>query len=355
MRILHNQSAVSGEHEGATKFLELRDKTRKNALIYTDELLPKSEDVVRKIKAYAFEIRSFEYDEWQESLEEITEEVISAEKACKLLLQLHENLIVELKKNEDDAVVGIKELDKLKRVYEDDKKRLLDAATDNLKTKEWYDKLALILIVPTAGIGTWVCSVKSAREQQEMDKNLLKATASGKNGEITEEAVNLTENCLIPAIGNFLNGLNACSKFLTATREELSEMGAKGRKGQEDKKKRYFKLMKKHADELDSNCMFFLTSSSQIRTNLKAIPAEPSDKNYVDKWLSNQLAQFQKTNPGNTMLESVLNVLKLKSSLSPENQRKIENSKVENALEAVPDEGHGSYKANIFDEVNNID
>ena len=51
--------------------------------------------------------------------------------------------------------------------------------------------------------------------------------------------------------------------------------------------------------------------------------------------------------------ESVLNVFKLKNS--PENHRRVENSKVENALEAVPDKGDGSYKANIFDEVNNID
>ena len=54
--------------------------------------------------------------------------------------------------------------------------------------------------------------------------------------------------------------------------------------------------MKKQVEELDSNCMSFLTSSSEIRTNLKAIPSEPSDKNYVDKWLAEQLAELKREN-----------------------------------------------------------
>ena len=62
MRILHNQSAVSGEHKGASKFLYLRDENRKNALIYTNTLLPQSDNVVRKIKAYAYEISISSYD-----------------------------------------------------------------------------------------------------------------------------------------------------------------------------------------------------------------------------------------------------------------------------------------------------
>ena len=241
----------------------------------------------------------------QENVEEITEEITNAERACKFLMQLHENLIVELKKNEDAAVVGIRELDKLKKIYEEEKQKLQNAADENMKNKEWFDKMALALLLPTIGIGTYIYAIKATLQDQEMNKNILKATASGKNGEITQEAVNLTENLLIPAIQNFLSGLAACNNFLISTREELEEISSKGRKGLEDKKKRYYNLMKNHANDLDSNCMFFLTSTTQIRTNLKAIPAEPSDKNYVDKWLSNQLAQFEEKHPEINVFGSV--------------------------------------------------
>ena len=309
MRILHNQSAVSGEHDGASRFLQLRGQTRKNALIYTNTLLPKTDDVVKRIKEYAFEIRVSDFEEWHEGLEDITEEVIKAEKACNFLMHLHDNLIVELKKNEDDAMVAITDLDKLKAMYEADKENLLSAATEHRKNKEWLEKLGLILAIPTFGIGTWVAHAKANQEQREINKNLAKATASRKNGEITQEAVNLTEESLIPAIKNFLKGLKACSDFLTATREHLSKLSERGRQGQEDAKMRYFRLMKKHANELESNCMMFITSSSEIRTNLKAIPLEPSDKNYVDEWLACQLAEFKNSN--SCKIGSVMNFLKL--------------------------------------------
>ena len=86
-----------------------------------------------------------------------------------------------------------------------------------------------------------------------MQESLLKATASQRNGEINQKAVNLTEDCLLPAIGNFLKGLKACGAFLTSTREQLEQLGQKGKQGQEFAKKRYFKVMKKQAEELDSN------------------------------------------------------------------------------------------------------
>lgn len=346
MRVLHNQSAVSGQHDCASKFLELRDKTRINALIYTDTLLPQSEDVVKKIQAYAYEIKAFEFEEWQENLEDIVEEITNAEEACKLLMQLHEGLITELKKNEDDAVVGITELDKLKQIYEDETEKLMKRAKENFRNKQRFDNLALILLVPTFGIGTWIASVKANQQGDEGKKNTLMATASGKNGEITKEAVNLTEKMLIPAIKEFLTGLSACSGFLTTTRLDLTEMNSEGRKGQENAKKRYFRLMKKHAEELDSNCMYFLQSSSTIRTDLHAIPTQPSDKNYVDKWLAEQLDKFNKKNPD--MITSLLNAF---------TQVKVTNPVVatEEAIEEADNVTNVKALVKVFEEVNNID
>ena len=54
--------------------------------------------------------------------------------------------------------------------------------------KQWFDKLTLILLVPTFGIGTWISSVKANQQGDEGKKNTLMATASGRNGEITKEA-----------------------------------------------------------------------------------------------------------------------------------------------------------------------
>ena len=42
--------------------------------------------------------------------------------------------------------------------------------------------------------------------------------------------------------------------------------------------------------------MTIITSSSEIRTNRKATPSEPLDKNFVDMWLADQLAELKKEN-----------------------------------------------------------
>ena len=103
MRMLHNQSAVSREHEGASKFLNLRDQTRRNALIFANTLLRKFGDIAFKIKEHAYGIKASDFEEWEESLEEITEEVASAKHAFHLLTDMNFQLVSELKYNEDSA------------------------------------------------------------------------------------------------------------------------------------------------------------------------------------------------------------------------------------------------------------
>ena len=290
MRILHSLTDVSNNDEQS--FLKLCDDTRRNALIYTEVLQPRSEEVVKTIKAYIHEFRTFDYEEWKLNLEEITQEVNTAEKSCHLLLQLHESLTVSLKKNEDDAVLALRGLNNLRKSQETERQKLLDNAAESLKIKEWYDRLAMILIVPTIGIGTAIYKKKSAWKQLEVDEILQKAEASDKYEAATQEQADLTENCLVPAILQFQAGLSACSDFLKVTKETLDEMSSQGEKGQNNKAKRYFRLMQKHAEDLYIDCSCFLTSSSHIKTDMKAIPNKSSDKAYVRGWLTDQLAQL---------------------------------------------------------------
>ena len=60
-------------------------------------------------------------------------------------------------------------------------------------------------------------------------------------------------------------------------------------------KKRYFEMMKMHVEKLEENCKTFIASSVHMKTDLKSISSEPSDKNHVDNWLSDQLAAFDKS------------------------------------------------------------
>ena len=289
MRMLHNHTAIRGQHKPASNFLELRDKTRCNALIFTSSLLPESEEMVRNIKRYAFEIQNSEYKEWKENLVDITENFKEKEKECKCLLMFHESLMFELKKNDGDEI------------YEKEKQKLLKEAISYEKDKDFLDKLATVLMIPSLGIATLICRSKSKKAKRKSEKKLLEASVSGKNEDIPHEAVNLTKEVLIPAITNFLTGLNACNQFLIVSNDLLSEMG----KEDQDATRRYFRLMKGHAKELNSNCNFFLTTSSQIRTDMRTIPHQSTDKIYVDNWLKTQLAALNEAKP----LQNILHTL----------------------------------------------
>ena len=56
--------------------------------------------------------------------------------------------------------------------------------------------------------------------------------------------------------------------------------------------------MRKKAGALSTTSMTFLMVTDQMRTDLDAIPEDPSDKNYVDLWYEKQTAKFQKEHSG---------------------------------------------------------
>ena len=136
MRKICCQTLVRADHDGADNFLHLRDETRRKGLIYTEVLLPKTEEMVKKIKDFAFQIIVSDFDDWQGDLEEITEGATVAEEACKSLVHLYEKLIVEMRQKEDAATLSAKDLGRLKQIYEEENERLLNVAALHKRKKE---------------------------------------------------------------------------------------------------------------------------------------------------------------------------------------------------------------------------
>ena len=117
------------------------------------------------------------------------------------------------------------------------------------------------------------------------------AVAKRENAEVAHRAVQITSTFLIPAVKEFIEGMETCSAFLVYTKENLEKMKNYGDKGV---KEIYFKTMKKKAQQLSSNSMRFLMMTDMMRTDINAIPEEPSDKNYVDQWFEDQQQKFQR-------------------------------------------------------------
>ena len=58
-------------------------------------------------------------------------------------------------------------------------------------------------------------------------------------------------------------------------------------------KKVHFKIMKNSSKEIEQGCERFLAVAQFIKTQMDVIPKDPSDDNYVDRWLEEQLEKFE--------------------------------------------------------------
>ena len=105
----------------------------------------------------------------------------------------------------------------------------------------------------------------------------------------------LRENCLVPDIGKFLEGL---------WRQQEKNWKNWVKKGNKVSNRWY---TSRQAEKQNNNCMTYITRSCclvplpgpspaqkshhKLVRNPEAIPSEPCNKNYVDMWLADQLAE----------------------------------------------------------------
>ena len=291
LRSLYAENQVTGNEETTVAFLEVRNNARQNGVVYATKVLPMTEKVIRAIGFFADYFTDLDFEDWSESLEDIINDVDKAQGVCDILRQMHNSIIIDLKKNEDMANVSITQMDKMAQQYREQEADLIKKAGDLNKeadNKRWWGAATAGL---TLGISTVILNSYAKGEEAIAKKNIALAVARRENADIVDKAVCLTSGNLIPAVKAFINGLEVCSEFLSDTRERLEKMRMAGEKGS---KKPYYTMMKKRAGELNGTCLQFLALTDMMRNNLAAIPAEPEDRNYVDKWFDQQQELFEK-------------------------------------------------------------
>ena len=289
-RSLYGVNQVTGEDKGSKTFLEVREDVRRNAAIYKDKVLPLTEEVVRHIGFFADSFLDFDFNDWTEALEDTIGDIDKAIGFCMILRQMHLSISEELKRNQDKAEVGIQMMDKMASEYQrmsEGLERDARLCKESAEAKHFWGNVTGAL---TLGISTIVLHSVAQQDEQEANEKMGKAVAKRENAEVAHRAAHITSTSLIPAIREFIEGMDTCSAFLVNTKENLEKLKNYGDKGA---KQIYFKAMKKKAQELSSNSMRFLTMTDMIRSDIAAIPEEVSDKNYVDEWFELQKEKFR--------------------------------------------------------------
>ena len=289
LRSLYAANQVTNSSPETKGFLEVRDSARKSGIVYSQMVLPMTEEVIRGIGFFSDYFTDLDFDNWTESLEDIISDVEKAHGVCDILKQMHSNIIIDLKKNETKADISILKMAKMAEMFREQEEslriksiKLSQAAQNKRDDFSWAD-------IFTFGIHHVVQVYNAGKDDDKAALSKAESIAKGQNAMIVQNAVEQTQCYLIPAIGAFINALEAVTMFLSDTREKLAKMKHFADKGA---RKPYYTMMKNRAKELNETCVQFLSLTDMMRNNLAAIPSEPNDKNYVDQWLDMQKKEF---------------------------------------------------------------
>jgi hypothetical protein len=280
MRALYTDNAVGTSTDAARKFRQLRDDTRKDAMVYLKCILPITTKFVMSIKEYLANYDALSYEEWCEMLPDILEETTTFKELAQTVKGMYEEMMVPLKRRQDDATIIMTEFTDLQREYEKQKEEL--EATAETK-KGWAIGLAF---VPFINVIATPLLASLAND------DLAKAVAKKAESKIQEAAALVVKNTLIPALTNFIEGLTKAAGFFQVIETELQSFQEKS--GIESPKKLHYMRIRNEAKELKSLCQAFYAVLPAVRTDFEAIPDEGTDQNYVDKWLEKQLAETEK-------------------------------------------------------------
>lgn len=118
--------------------------------------------------------------------------------------------------------------------------------------------------------------------------DMVGAVAEKQQGKINAAIIKIVREALIPALSAFIDGLNAAAEFFSVIENEIANFQKKGEQAIEDKKKLHYKMMQKKANFVKVSCRNFYAMLPAVRIDLQAIPENPDDQNYVEKWLAEQ-------------------------------------------------------------------
>lgn len=276
MRSLYAEKAVGGRDKCITQFRELRDDTRNDAMVYLRGVLPICTKFISNLQEYFEYYLALSFDDWSEYLDDIIADTSEHEEVADVLVKLHKGMLVNLKMREDKAKVILAGMTQLTEEYEKKRKELQASAESK---SNWALGLAFIPFVNLIASPTLLACA---------DTDLCEAVAKCEQAKLASASALVVKETLIPALGQFIKGLECAAGFFHALRIELTQLRDTGEKAKENPKKLHYKMMQNKAKSIQGGCRSFYVTIPSIETDFEAIPSEGTDKNYVDKWLENQ-------------------------------------------------------------------
>jgi hypothetical protein len=272
MRSLYCEEKVSASVQNGEEFISLRDATRNDAVAYLRGVMPMNETCLMKLQEYFSYYECLKFDEWKECVPDILEEVAAYKEACNALVKVHDTFCVTLKKRQDKAKELCAQFGNLQAQYN---KEMLELRKSAKGKHDWALSLAFVPVVGNIATPLLLYSGYS---------DLSQAVAKRGQQEIMFAASKSVSDVLMPALAQFIKGLETIAGFFNIVYNELRSFDDR----MEDKKKLHYVMLSSKAREIKAGCRSFHGILPSVRTDFEAIPTDGTDENYVDQWLKRQ-------------------------------------------------------------------
>jgi hypothetical protein len=252
-------------------FVMLRQKITNEAKIYSKEVLPTSNELIRAIRN-SFEIYDvFTSEEFSLYFNYIFREVKRGSGMCDLTLKLYSCILAEFKNNEDEIIKVLNQLKLKTKEYEQKKKELMKSVDVKFS---WAVGLTLIPV-----INVIACPILYVNGS----KNIANAIAESEEELLTVAAAEAIKGPLIISITNLVSTFNDITKFYKVLIDKLASI-----EDDDNLKITHYNMMKDKCQVIIKACKYYDLKIPDANANLQAIP-DDYDKNYVEKWLSDKL------------------------------------------------------------------
>ena len=278
MRGLFSSCAVGGDCTRAGRFRELRDDTRSSAVVYVKCVLPLVKQCVLDIKEYFGYFQDLTMDEWWDSIDDVEKEMNDYKKTCTFLIDIHKEIVTDLKKKQGDASVLSEEMKASSKVYE----RIAEDFKERADKK--YAWATGLLFFPVVNV------IATPLLRYSANNDLAESFANARQADIQLASARVVKDTLVPTIAKFVNFLQTIYGFFEVAEGQLGTIQSKGKKAKNAKEPKtvHYRKMKTYFLEIMNDCTGFIESLPAICSDLDAIPTNCGDQNYVDRWLERQ-------------------------------------------------------------------
>jgi hypothetical protein len=305
LRSLYAENAVSGAQSMAS-FRKVRDDVRRDAFDYVSQVLPVASTVVLNLSSYFDTFLALDFEDWQESVNDIIKDLESYKNASQRLIQMHDDgLIVSLRKREDEANNAIVEMKQVIAKLEEKEDRLKNEAAGKQKMANEYKKEGdtttvvtnffsglvnsiVTMIANVTGGASLVMGAAVAEKVEKMGearvavlKNqqnnleleakslMVQMVSEEENARVAIKAAKMTKDVLILVVGQFLDGFRECQSFFEQTESRLIKLSNTGQTAVESQEasknlEMYYKMMKKYAAEINASCDCFVGALGKV-------------------------------------------------------------------------------------------